>query len=424
LKARLNDSNKNLIVTALDAVAAIAKSMGAPFEKYARLLCSPVISCLSDNKTQIRMAALNALAHILSNSSFSTVAASAGVSLSNENPILRKDLLKWLADILPKQQDVDTSLLLPGALHCLQDRNPDVRKNAQVVLSHMIDLGGSDMIREKAQEIKGLNISQFFPNLDGKTSSTQSHSQSLPKSPVPRKSITQTPRKSASSTNVSRDSLQQPSSGAAPKGKVLRRFTSAPVLTSTENAENDNDFPIVSMDPKQKDLRADRDRGMTKWIFEPPRRELVEILRDQCQTNFSHSTFNQLFSEDHSKEKFHLMGLSRLDECLIDLSATSSTYGLDAEDIIRRYYSNLDLILKYITVRFFDTNMSIFLKCLELLEHLFGLLDDQGLYLSEYEASCFLPFFVNKVTVSCLFLHKILTRISPKRLETIRNPSD
>ena len=58
---------------------------------------------------------------------------------------------------------------------------------------------------------------------------------------------------------------------------------------------------------------------------------------------------------------------------------------------------NLDLILKWLTFRFFDTNTSVLLKVLEYLLALFDMLADEDYHMQELEASSFVPFLVNKV---------------------------
>ncbi len=57
-----------------------------------------------------------------------------------------------------------------------------------------------------------------------------------------------------------------------------------------------------------------------------------------------------------------------------------------------------DLLLRWITLRFFDTNTTVNLKCLEFLSALFKMLLTVDEYrMSDYEANAFLPYLVNKV---------------------------
>lgn len=59
--------------------------------------------------------------------------------------------------------------------------------------------------------------------------------------------------------------------------------------------------------------------------------------------------------------------------------------------------SCLDLILKWLTLRFFDTNTSVLMKALEYLKLLFSLLSQEEYHLTENEASSFIPYLILKV---------------------------
>ena len=59
--------------------------------------------------------------------------------------------------------------------------------------------------------------------------------------------------------------------------------------------------------------------------------------------------------------------------------------------------SCLDLVLKWFTLRFFDTNTSVLMKALEFLKLLFPLLSQQDYRLSELEATAFIPYLILKV---------------------------
>lgn len=59
--------------------------------------------------------------------------------------------------------------------------------------------------------------------------------------------------------------------------------------------------------------------------------------------------------------------------------------------------ANLDLILKWMTLRFFDTNPSVLLKGLEYLQSVFSLLAQEGYHMLDSEASSFIPYLITKV---------------------------
>ena len=61
--------------------------------------------------------------------------------------------------------------------------------------------------------------------------------------------------------------------------------------------------------------------------------------------------------------------------------------------------ATLDLILKWITLRFFDTNTSLHIKALEYLTGLFALLADEDYSLLDNEAHSFIPYLIIKVSL-------------------------
>ena len=65
--------------------------------------------------------------------------------------------------------------------------------------------------------------------------------------------------------------------------------------------------------------------------------------------------------------------------------------------------ANLDLILKWFTLRFFDTNPSMLNKALEYIRNLLQLLIDIEYTLHEYEAVSFVPYLVIKVRMAFAF---------------------
>ena len=58
----------------------------------------------------------------------------------------------------------------------------------------------------------------------------------------------------------------------------------------------------------------------------------------------------------------------------------------------------MDLLLRWVTLRFFDTNTTVNLKCLDFLKALFQLLVKDDYRMSDYEANAFLPYLVNKAS--------------------------
>jgi cytoskeleton-associated protein 5 len=146
--------------------------------------------------------------------------------------------------------------------------------------------------------------------------------------------------------------------------------------------KEDTSAPLVaSATAKEQRFKDEKARKILKWNFTAPTQEFVDQLQQQMTAaNVGKSFAEMLF---HSDFKFHLRALDILmKECESSLDAT---------------VSNLDLILKWHTLHFFDTNTSVLLKQLEHLHAVFMRLPDVEYHLNELEASAFLPYLINKV---------------------------
>ena len=67
--------------------------------------------------------------------------------------------------------------------------------------------------------------------------------------------------------------------------------------------------------------------------------------------------------------------------------------------------ANLDLILKWTTLRFYETNTSVLLKMLEFHQVLFNMLTENDYHMTEFEAGAFIPYLINKA--SRLSVHSV-----------------
>ncbi len=61
-----------------------------------------------------------------------------------------------------------------------------------------------------------------------------------------------------------------------------------------------------------------------------------------------------------------------------------------------------DLLLKWCTLRFFDTNPSVLLKCLDFIKQLQQLQLDRDTELHDFEIASFIPYLLLKVSLSIL----------------------
>uniref|UniRef100_A0A8C8GYW8 TOG domain-containing protein n=1 Tax=Oncorhynchus tshawytscha TaxID=74940 RepID=A0A8C8GYW8_ONCTS len=360
LKGRLSDSNKILVQQTLSIMQQIATAMGPALKQHVKTLGIPVITVLGDIKNTVRAAAMATLNSWVEQTGMKEWLEGEELSeeLKRENPFLRQEVLGWLAVHLPTMRSVPSDLMLcvPPLFGCLEDRNVDVRKRAQDVLPVFMMHLGFDKMNKATGKLKPASKDQVVAMLD------------KARDVMPAKSAG--PAKAAPTKPVS---SVHPAKALAAAGKK-------PLSKGKE--EEDKSGPIFTMVPNGKDLRVKDEKSLKtlKWNFGSPRDEYVEQLKVQMAPCVAKWLQEELFHHDF---QHHIKAINSMIECL--------------EEEHEAMVACLDLVLKWYTLRFFDTNTSVLMKALEYLKLLFLSLSKHNYHLSEQEANSFIPYLVLKV---------------------------
>ncbi|KAM4018596.1 cytoskeleton-associated protein 5 isoform 1-T1 [Anomaloglossus baeobatrachus] len=146
--------------------------------------------------------------------------------------------------------------------------------------------------------------------------------------------------------------------------------------------EEDRSGPIYMIVPNGKEQRVKEEKGLKvlKWNFPAPRDEYIEQLKTQMATCLAKWLQDELFHSDFQR---HIKALAVMTDHL--------------EPEKDGVMSCLDLVLKWFTLRFFDTNTSVLMKVLEYLKLLFSMLSQEEYHLTELEATSFIPYLLLKV---------------------------
>lgn len=153
------------------------------------------------------------------------------------------------------------------------------------------------------------------------------------------------------------------------------------VVSRKKEEEIDTSPILIVNNLKNQRLLDEQKLKVLKWTFTSPRDEFTDLLKDQMTcANVNKSLMANMFHDDF---RYHLKAIETL---LEDLPANS-----------KALISSLDLILKWVSLRFYDTNPSVLLKGLEYLNLVFEMLGENGYVLAENEGSCFIPHLLIKV---------------------------
>ncbi|XP_056348596.1 cytoskeleton-associated protein 5 isoform X4 [Oenanthe melanoleuca] len=394
LKGRLNDSNKILVQQTLSILQQLATAMGPNIKQYVKNLGIPVITVLGDSKNNVRAAALATVNAWAEQTGMKEWLEGEDLSeeLKKENPFLRQELLGWLAEKLPALRSVPSDLLLcvPHLYSCLEDRNGDVRKKAQDALPFFMMHLGFEKMAKATGKLKPTSKDQVLAMLEKAKAN-------MPAKPAPPAKASSrvvggaAPAKFqptsafaddlGSNTMESKPDLKKAKAGglsSKTKGVQGKKLPSKPNLKE----DDDKSGPIFIIVPNGKEQRMKEEKALKvlKWNFTTPRDEYIEQLKTQMSTCVAKWLQDEMF---HADFQHHNKALAVMIEHLES----------EKDGVI----SCLDLILKWLTLRFFDTNTSVLMKALEYLKLLFNLLSQEEYHLTENEASSFIPYLILKV---------------------------
>ncbi|XP_067291849.1 cytoskeleton-associated protein 5 isoform X3 [Pseudorasbora parva] len=396
LKGRLNDSNKLLVQQTLNILQQIATAMGPSLKQHVKNLGIPVITVLGDSKSNVRAAAMTTLNAWVEQTGMKEWLEGEDLAeeLKKENPFLRQELLGWLAEKLPTLRTVPADLMLcvPNLYACLEDRSGDVRKKAQDALpTFMMHLGYEKMVKatgklkpaSKDQVVgmleKARAVMPAKPAAPAKAAASKSASSASAAKPASAPARNQSPIDDFSEPEPKPDTKKaKPAGPAAKKGVVGKK----PAAKVGAKDEEDRSGPIFILVPNGKEQRIKDERALKilKWNFTTPRDEYVEQLKTQMSTSLAKWLQDELFHFDFQR---HVKAIGAMIEHM--------------EPEFDAVIGCLDLVLKWFTLRFFDTNTSVLMKALEFLKLLFTMLSRKNYQLSDYEASSFIPYLILKV---------------------------
>uniref|UniRef100_A0A3P8QBW8 TOG domain-containing protein n=1 Tax=Astatotilapia calliptera TaxID=8154 RepID=A0A3P8QBW8_ASTCA len=389
LKGRLSDSNKILVQQTLSILQQLATALGPGLKQHVKALGIPIITVLGDSKPNVRATAMTTLQAWVEQTGMKDWLEGEDLSeeLKRENPFLRQEVLGWLAEKLPTQRTVpgDLMLCIPQLYACLEDRNGDVRKKAQDALPTFMMHLGYDKMTKATGKLKPASKDQVVSMLEkaravmpakpaapaktggGKGSAEPNRAPpSPPEEPIP------PPSSKDKDNNGSKKPSSKGKAGAAGKKPVSKGLK--------DDEDKSGPLFILIANAKEQRIKEEKQLKILKWNFITPRDEYVEQLKTQMSTCFAKWLQDELFHFDFQR---HVKAIGVMIERLESESEAT--------------ISCLDLILKWFTLRFFDTNTTVLMKVLEYLKLLFAMLNRENYHLTEYEANSFVPYLILKV---------------------------
>lgn len=375
LRSRLHDSNKNLIMTTLSTIGALASAMGQAIEKSSKGILSDILKCLGDNKKQMRECTLSTLDAWLAAVHLDKMvpyvsAALIDTKLGAEG---RKDLFDWLSrQLSPLTNFPDAIHLLKPSASSMTDKSADVRKAAETLFSELLRICGQEMVTKNLRDIQGSALAIVIERLKPHGSFQESFELGRTAS----SGLTSKNSSKVGKANAHGDRTSRHGNKAAPTRTTSTKGSRQELIMSVQDI-NSQSQALVNVKDSNKD---DRERMVVRrFKFEELRLEQIQDLENDLMRYFREDLHRWLLSADFKKQ---VAGIEMLQKALPSI-------GMEVIEV-------LDILLKWFVMRFCESNTSCLLKVLEFLPELLDMLKNEGYTMTEAEAAIFLPCLVEK----------------------------
>jgi cytoskeleton-associated protein 5 len=429
------DTNLSVKMLALGLISKIATGMGTAFDKYNKILAAAVASVCADQKATTRSTALATLTAMAEASGgLDSLYSGLATSCESPNPVLRASVLGWLADKFAAEPPASTSDLQPLAspvVHCLEDRNGDVRKAASAVLPYVVANTGADFVMDQTSKLKPASRATIIPLIEKARANAPSAPAPAPSKAAPAKvaPAAGTPAK-ARVAAPSRPTANSPAAAASrptaapvrslamkalstapstrqpiahddrpsalPKPRMgLQRPASSMSSAPSASSSSAKIVPFQSDVPEPRIMRLKKDSA--RWILETgPKTDLTEYLAHQMEHHASPELSAQLFSKDHRAEEDFMAALTTLSD-FYDANA-ASIFGISEDDARALQLANVDLALKYAALKLLLNNTQLANRCLDVIAHVSETVARYEERFSDVEAKLFMPALIFKVS--------------------------
>lgn len=426
------DTNLSVKMLALGIISKIATGMGPAFDKHSRIVVAAVAGVCADQKATTRSAGIATLSAMSDAcGSMDSLFPGLGASLESPNPALRASVLTWLAERLtsdPPGKGSDMTSLAGPIIHCLEDRNGDVRKGAGIILPFVVQHAGYEYVMDQASSLKPASKATIVPLITAaRGNAPAGNNASAASSSAPAKTAsaagTARPKVVASSAKAPDSPKPAPAAarGIAPPGRSLAmkalapstrpiggedRATALPKVRTlarpasvasqhtTASSSSGKTIPFTSTAIEARAARVKRDA--TRWILDTQNKDLPEYLMNQMEPHTAPEIFAQLFSKDHRAEEDYMAGTTHLAD-FFDRTAPT-TFGVGEEEVVAIQLANVDLALKYAALRLLSNNTQLVNRCLDLVGKTVETMQLGNERFSDTEARLFVPALVIKVS--------------------------
>lgn len=405
------DSNINVVSFAAKCVAAMAEGLRKKFSQFTSMLFPIILEKFKDKKPIVTNACTEAVDAIFKTTTLEAISEDLVAALDNKTPTVKSQTALFMSRAFAASHPtVLTKKLLK--IYCaalvknIESSVEEVRNSAASALGAALKVAGEKNVMPFLAEIKDDHLKMdkikeccektiIDPALVAQSApvavvSEQPASKQPAKvaaKPEPKKApAAVAPARKPQAAQPVKESSEESKSTEETKPTASNRSQSA-ARKPGESAKTKKDSetttldssPLIDTNQKAQRFQEEKALRILKWNFTTPTDEHVEQLQTQLATICKPTLHANLF---HANFKMHIKALESLTQC-VEMDPDSSINGSD-------------LLLKWCTLRFFETNPSVLLKSLEYIQLLLQLMLDRQVELHDYEVTSFVPYLLLK----------------------------
>ncbi|VDN91938.1 unnamed protein product [Brugia pahangi] len=403
------DANINVCALAARCLTAFATGLRKKFAQYAIMVAPTIFEKFKEKKPVLRDPLIDCIDAVAASTTLEALAEDIQTALDKQNPHIKIQTNLFLYRVF-KQHNPQTvpkkilKLLAPIIVKLTGDSDPEVRDASYAALGAAMKAVGekscmvllADIAEEKVKMAKirdfcekalqeaGTDVvsimvqSMHKSNPESGTGDGNANSNSVSplKPPAPGVGNSSVSEKTRSKEVINEDNTEEKSSKATRK-----EFEAA--KEPEESVKPRDEFLVIN---KDKGIRLKDERNLRacffvlKWNFDQPENEHIEQLKTLLGNVTQASLLTLLFNKDFKQQ---LKGIDILQSLITDCP----------ESLI----SNSDLLLKWISLRFLETNPTVLLKVLDLTQGIFNLLLQHNEPFSDQEMYSFVPYLLLKL---------------------------
>ncbi|CAG9538175.1 unnamed protein product [Cercopithifilaria johnstoni] len=384
------DANINVCALAARCLTAFATGLRKKFAQYATMVAPTIFEKFKEKKPVLRDPLIDCIDAVAASTTLEALAEDIQTALDKQNPHIKIQTNLFLYRVFKRHnpQTVPKKVLkslAPIIVKLTGDSDPEVRDASYAALGAAMKAVGEKscmvLLADIAEDkVKIAKIKDFCEKAvqeagtDVVSIMVQSMHKSNPlKPPAPGVGNSNVGGKAHSKEITKEDNTEEKPSKSSSKKELEA------AKEPEESIKTKDEFLVINKD-KGVRLKDERNLRVLKWNFDQPGFEHVEQLKTLLGNVTQASLLTLLFNKDFKQQ---LRGIGILQSLITDCP----------ESLI----SNSDLLLKWISLRFFETNPTVLLKVLDLTQGIFTLLLQYNEPFSEQEMYSFVPYLLLKL---------------------------